>query len=151
HEARLVSNRKGSYDGLTVCTFALGSEELYAWAGREPAVRFLPVSATNGAATIARNRRMVSVNGALAIDLHGQVVADTLTGRQYSGVGGHEAFVTGAREAEAGMSVICLRSTVHVAGEERSTIVAAHSPGSIITTPRHQVHCVATEHGIADL
>lgn len=151
HEAGLVSNRKGSYDGLTVCTFALGSEALYAWAGREQAVRFLPVSATNLPAAIARNRRMVSVNAALAIDLHGQVVADTLTGQQYSGVGGHEAFVTGAREAESGMSVICLRSTVCVAGEERSTIVAEHAPGSIITTPRHQVHCVATEHGIADL
>jgi acyl-CoA hydrolase len=151
HEAGLVTNRKGSYDGLTVCTFGMGSEALYEWAQNEPAVRFLPVSATNLPAAVGRNRRMVSINGALSIDLHGQVVADTLAGRQYSGVGGHESFVTGAREAEDGISVVCLHSTFERNGVVRSKIVPQHPPGSIITTPRHQVQYVATEHGIVNL
>jgi acyl-CoA hydrolase len=151
HEAGKVTNRKGFYDGLTVCTFALGSEALYAWASADPTVRFLPVSAINVPSAIKRNRRMVSMNGALAIDLHGQVVADSLAGRQYSGVGGHESFVTGAREAEEGISICCMHSTVTVGGERRSTIVARLEPGSIVTTPRHQVQYVATEHGVAHL
>ena len=151
HEAGKVSNRKGSYDGLTVCTFAFGSEELYAWAGREAAVRFLPVSATNPPAVIGRNRRVVSVNAAVMIDLHGQVVADSVLGRQHSGVGGHESFVTGAREAEGGASILCLHATTMVDGKRRSRIHAQLPPGSIVTTPRHQVQWVATEYGIVDL
>ncbi len=151
HEAGKVANRKGVYDGFTVCTFALGSRALYDWAEREPAVRFLPVSATNLPSIIGRNRRMVSINSAIMIDLAGQVVADTVAGRQHSGVGGHESFVTGAREAEGGTSSLCLYSTVRVQGERRSRVVAALPPGSVVTTPRHQVHWVATEHGAVNL
>src|SRR5262245_45293215 len=151
HDAGKVSNRKGVYDGYTVCTFALGSRELYDWAGAEPAVRFLPVAATNLPAIIGRNRRFVSINGALGIDLHGQIVADTIGGRPYSGVGGHESFVTGAREAEDGKSILCLASTYTHRGERHSRIAATLPPGSIVTTPRHQVQWIATEHGIVDL
>ena len=151
HEAGKVSNRKGSYDGHSVCTFALGSRALYDWAGREPSLRFLPVSATNPPAVIGRNRNVVSVNAAIMIDLAGQVVADTVAGRQHSGVGGHESFVTGAREAEGGTSILCLHATVAVHGERRARIVAQLPPGSIVTTPRHQVQWIATEHGIANL
>jgi len=151
HDAGKVSNRKGLHDGFSVCTFALGSRALYDWAAREPALRFLPVSATNLPALIGRNRRMVSVNAAIMVDLAGQVVADTVAGRQHSGVGGHESFVTGAREADGGTSILCLHATAMVHGERRARIVAELPPGSIVTTPRHQVHWVATEHGIANL
>jgi acyl-CoA hydrolase len=151
HEAGKITNRKGVYDGYTVCTFALGSRALYDWAEAETAVRFLPVAATNLPAIIGRNRRFVSVNGALGIDLHGQVVADTIAGRPYSGVGGHESFVTGAREADGGKSILCLPSTYAHGGVRRSRIAAELPAGSIVTTPRHQVHWVATEHGVVDL
>lgn len=151
HEAGKVSNRKGSYDGYSVCTFALGSRALYDWAAREPSLRFLPVSATNLPSIIGRNRRPVSVNAAIMIDLAGQVVADTVAGRQHSGVGGHESFVTGAREADGGTSILCLHATALVHGERRTRIVGELPPGSIVTTPRHQVQWVATEHGIANL
>jgi acyl-CoA hydrolase len=151
HEAGKVENRKGVYDGYSVCTFALGSRALYDWAAREESLRFLPVSATNLPATVGRNRRMVSVNAAIMIDLSGQVVADTVAGRQHSGVGGHESFVTGAREADGGTSILCLHATASVHGERRSRIVAELPPGSIVTTPRHQVQWVATEHGIVNL
>jgi acyl-CoA hydrolase len=151
HDAGKVTNEKGVYDGWSVCTFALGSRALYDWSEREPAVRFLPVSAINLPSVIKRNRRMVSINAAIMIDLSGQVVADTILGRQYSGVGGHESFVTGAREAEDGLSIVCLHSTAEVGGERRTKVVAELPPGSIVTTPRHQVHWVATEHGVANL
>lgn len=151
HDAGKVENRKGVYDGYSVCTFALGSRALYDWAAREQSLRFLPVSATNLPSIIGRNRDMVSVNAAIMIDLSGQVVADTVAGRQHSGVGGHESFVTGAREADGGASILCLHATANVHGERRSRIVAELPPGSIVTTPRHQVQWVATENGIANL
>jgi acyl-CoA hydrolase len=78
-------------------------------------------------------------------------VADSIGGRPYSGVGGHESFVTGAREADDGKSIVCLPSTYRHGGERRSRIAAELPPGSIVTTPRHQVHWVATEHGVVDL
>ena len=151
HDAGKVENRKGVYDGFSVCTFALGSRALYDWAEREESLRFLPVSATNLPSIIGRNRDMISVNAAIMIDLSGQVVADTVAGRQHSGVGGHESFVTGAREADGGTSILCLHATANVHGERRSRIVAELPPGSIVTTPRHQVQWVATENGIANL
>ncbi len=151
HRAGRVTNQKGLYDGVTVGTFALGSQALYDWLGSCPDVRMLPVSAVNDPALHRRLRRFVSINGALAIDLAGQVAADHIGGRQYSGVGGHEAFVMGASEAPAGKSILCLRSTATVGGQSISTIVPRLPPGTTVTTPRHHVQWVVTEHGAVDL
>lgn len=151
HEAGKVANRKGLHDGLSIGTFAGGSEALYRWLDRNPLVRLLPVSEVNSPPLLARMRRFTSINAALAIDLHGQVVADVIADRQYSGVGGHETFTMGAREAPGGKSIICLRSTATVAGNRISTIVASLPAGSVVTTPRHQVQYIVTEHGIAEL
>jgi acyl-CoA hydrolase len=151
HQAAKVTNRKGLYDGVSVGTFALGSTDLYAWLADNPLVRILPVSAVNDPALHRRLRRFVSVNGALTIDLAGQVAADHIGGRQYSGVGGHEAFVTGASEATGGKSFLCLKSTATVAGERISTIVPTLPAGTLVTTPRHHVQYIATEYGAVDL
>ncbi|HJQ85183.1 MAG TPA: acetyl-CoA hydrolase/transferase C-terminal domain-containing protein [Candidatus Binatia bacterium] len=151
HRAGKVTNRKGLHDGVSVGTFALGTAALYAWLAEDPVVRMLPVGAVNDPAVHRALRRFVSVNGALALDLAGQVAADHIGGRQYSGVGGHEAFVTGASEATGGKSVLCLRSTAMVAGRRVSTIVPHFAPGTTVTTPRHHVQWVVTEHGAVDL
>ena len=151
HAAGKVTNRKGLYDGVSVGTFALGSQALYAWLHENPVVRMLPVGAVNDPALMRQLRRFVSVNGALAIDLSGQVAADHVGGRQYSGVGGHEAFVMGASEAPGGRSIVCLKSTATVRGERISTIVPALPAGTLVTTPRHHVQWVVTEHGAVDL
>jgi acyl-CoA hydrolase len=151
HEAGKVTNRKGLYDGVTVGTFALGSDALYSWLDDNPVVRMLPVTAVNDPALLRRLRRFVSLNGALAVDLFGQVAADRIGGRQYSGVGGHESFVMGASEAPGGKSVLCLKSTATVGGKRISTIVAALPAGTLVTTPRHHVQWVVTEYGAADL
>jgi len=151
HQAGKISNHKGIHDGYSVATFGAGGADLYRWMNDNPEVRMLPVAEVNDPAIIRRNRRMVSINGALAVDLSGQVMADTTGARQYSGVGGHELFATGAGSSEGGKSIICLHSTAVVGGERQSTITRALPLGTPITTPRHHVQLVVTEHGVADL
>jgi len=151
HEAGKVSNHKGVFDGFSIATFGAGSGGLYRWMHRNPEVRMLPVMQVNDPAIIRGNRRMVSINGAIALDLSGQVMADTVGPRQYSGVGGHELFVVGAHDSEEGKSIICLRSTATVNGAAVSSIVAGLPAGTPVTTPRHHVQYVVTEHGIANL
>ena len=116
HQAGKVTNaRKGIYEVSLATTFARGSAELYRWLDGNDAVAFLDVNVVNDPATIGQNQRLVSINGALSVDLYGQVVADNIDGRQISGVGGHEDFVAGARlDAH---SLICLRSTALVGGK----------------------------------
>jgi len=152
HRAGKVTNdRKGIFPGFSVTTFALGAPELYDWLDGNPDVRFLPVDVVNSPDTISANVDMVSINGALAVDLAGQAVADTLDGRQFSGIGGHEDFVASSGLQLEDRSLICLRSTTTVAGEMRSRITARFDAGAIITTPRHQLDVVITEYGAAEL
>jgi acyl-CoA hydrolase len=152
HEAGKVSNAgKGTYDGVSVSTFALGSEELYSWLHDNRDVAFLPVELVNSPDVIAANRSMVTINGAMAIDIHGQVVADTIDGSQFSGIGGHEDFVAGPGLDLEDRSLLCFPSTVKREGGEISRIVPWFGPGAVITTPRHQVDVIVTEHGAAEL
>lgn len=151
HQAGKVTNRKPVYDGFTVATFALGSAPLYAWLDGNPAVRILPVTEVNESAVLHRLPRLTSVNAALAVDLAGQIAADSVGGRQYSGTGGHESFVSGAGAAPDGRSFVCLRSIATVGGKRISTIVPAFGEGTRVTTPRHHVQHVVTEHGAVDL
>ena len=152
HEAGKVTNaHKGQFDGVSVTTFALGSPALYRWLDRNQAVGFGPVSVVNDPAVIQRNRRFVSINGAIQLDLYGQVVADAVGGRQISGVGGHEDFVAGADLETEDRSLVCLRATVEVDGHVRSRIVPALPEGSVVSTPRHHTATVVTEFGVADL
>ncbi len=151
HRAGKITNRKGHLDGLSICTFALGTRELYDWLDGNEAVRFLPVEQTNAPEAIARNRRMLSINGAIAVDLFGQLIADTLVGRQFSGIGGHEDFVSGAGLAPGGRSLVCLPSSAARNGELLSRIVVVPPPGAVATTPRHAADVIITEHGAAEL
>jgi acyl-CoA hydrolase len=152
HEAGKVTNRsKGIYEGMSISTFAAGEAELYQWIDEQRDVRFLPVELVNDPAVIAANRRFVSINGALAVDLAGQVTADTLGGRQFSGIGGHEDFLAGAGLELEDRSLVCLPSIAVIDGRPVSKIVDQFSRGTIVTTPRHQVDVVVTEHGLAEL
>ena len=152
HLAGKVSNRhKGEFPGVSVTTFALGSQPMYEWLHDNPLVVFAPVSLVNDPAVIGNNESFVSVNGAIAVDLFGQIVADSVEGRQISGVGGHEDFVAGAELATDDVSLICLRSTVEVNGSTQSRILATLPTGSVVATPRHHTGVVITEYGAADL
>jgi acyl-CoA hydrolase len=152
HQAGKVTNaHKGVFDGVSVTTFALGTAELYQWLDANDEVAFLDVSVVNDPTTISRNANLVSINGALSVDLYGQVVADTIDGRQISGVGGHEDFVAGAELRPDAHSLICLRSTVGVAGTPISRIVGKLPEGSVVSTPRHHTGVVVTEFAAAEL
>ncbi len=104
---------------------------------------------TNDPFVIAQNDNMVSINSAISVDLQGQVAADTLGPRQFSGVGGQVDFVRGANRSKGGRSIIAMPSTA--AKGKASRIVAALDRGQAITTPRNDVAFIVTEHGIADL
>lgn len=152
HRAGKVTNRKGGdFDGFSVTTFAAGTPDLYEWLDDNDEVRFMPVSAVNSPESISRNRKMVSINGAMAVDLSGQVIADTIGGRQFSGIGGHEDFVAGPGLVAGGRSLVCLPSSTTVDGRLVSRILGRLPEGSVVTTPRHQVDVVVTEHGAAEL
>jgi acyl-CoA hydrolase len=152
HLAGKISNAgKGQFDGVSVTTFAFGSAELYAWLNDNSDVAFLPVEIVNAPEVIGANRDMVSINGALAIDVHGQVVADTISGDQFSGIGGAEDFVAGAGLELSDRSLICLPSTFSKDDRLQSRIVPSFGAGAVITTPRHQVDVIVTEYGVAEL
>jgi acyl-CoA hydrolase len=151
HQAGKVTNRKGYMDGYSICTFAGGTRELYDWLDGNEEVRFLPVDQVNEPGLIARNRSLVSINGALAVGLGGEIAADTVGGRQFSGIGGHEDFVAGAAFSDHGRSLICLPATATVEDRLVSRITAELPRGTHVTTPRHQADVVITEYGAAEL
>jgi acyl-CoA hydrolase len=151
HEAGKVTNQKGQYDGVSVATFAGGTRGLYDWLEDNEDVAFLPVEIVNSPDVIARNRRPVTINGALAVDIQGQVIADTIRGNQFSGIGGHEDFVAGPALALEAQSLLCLASTYGSGEKTGSRIVPWFEAGAVITTPRHQVDVIITEYGAAEL
>jgi acyl-CoA hydrolase len=151
HQSGKVANRKGLYDGLSVTTFAFGSQALYDWLDGCREVAFLPVELVNSPEAIARNALMTTINGALAVDIHGQVVADTVSGDQYSGIGGAEDFISGPGMSLTQRSLLCLPATYQRDGRIRSRILPWFEAGTVITTPRHQVDIVVTEYGAAEL
>ena len=152
HEAGKVTNaRKGQFAGVSISTFAGGTRELYDWLHENRDVAFLPVDVVNSPEAIGANESMISINAALAVDIHGQVVADTRNGEQFSGIGGHEDFVAGTGLSLSDRSILCLPSTYQVGDETRSRIVPWFDAGTVITTPRHQVDAIVTEFGVAEL
>jgi acyl-CoA hydrolase/GNAT superfamily N-acetyltransferase len=149
-EAGAVTGRKKSLlRGKIVTSFVMGSRRLYEWVHDNPAVEMRPSDFTNDPYVVARNDRMIAVNSALAVDLTGQVAADTLLGRFFSGIGGQVDFVRGAARSRGGKSIIALPSTAKDGGVSR--IMSVLDQGAGVVTSRGDVRYVVTEHGIADL
>ena len=152
HKAGKVTNaHKGQFEGMSISTFAAGTTDLYEWLDGNDAVRFLPVDVVNSPEVIARNAKMVTINGALMIDLWGQAVADTIGSRQFSGIGGHEDFVSVSGLELEDRSLICMPSRATVNGQPVSRIMGLLPEGTVVTTPRHQLDIVVTEYGAASL
>lgn len=135
--------------GKIVASFMMGSRDLYAWAHDNPVVEMRSSSFTNDPTVIARHNNMIAINSALAVDLTGQVAADTLMGRFFSGIGGQVDFIRGAAKSIGGKPIIALRSTAK--DGQVSRIRPAFEEGAGVVTSRGDVHYVVTEHGIADL
>ncbi|HEY5153958.1 MAG TPA: acetyl-CoA hydrolase/transferase C-terminal domain-containing protein, partial [Acidimicrobiales bacterium] len=152
HQAGKVSNlRKGQFEGMSITTFAAGTTDLYEFLDGNQEVRFLPVEVVNSPEIVSKNRKMVTINGALTIDLWGQAVADTIGSKQFSGIGGHEDFVSVAGFELEDRSLLCMPSTANVGGQRISRIAAELAAGAVVTTPRHQLDLVVTEYGVASL
>lgn len=152
HRAGKVTNRhKGVYEGFSVWHVRCGDPRAVRLARRNDDVRFLPVEQVNRPEVIAANGHTVTINGAIVVDLFGQVAADAVGSRQYSGIGGHEDFVAGASLGLDDRSLVCLPSTATVNGSLRSRIVSEPDAGTLVTTPRHHVDVVVTEYGAAEL
>jgi acyl-CoA hydrolase/GNAT superfamily N-acetyltransferase len=145
----ITGARKSLLPGKLVTSFVMGSRALYEWAHDNPALELRGSDFTNDPRVIAENDQMVSVNSALAVDLTGQVAADTLLGKFFSGIGGQVDFVRGASRSRGGRSIIALRSTAR--GGTVSRIRAVFEEGAGIVTSRGDVRYIVTEYGAADL
>jgi acyl-CoA hydrolase len=135
--------------GKIVSAFLMGSRRLYDFVDDNPMIEMRPVDYTNDTSVIRRFRRMVAINSALSIDLTGQVSADSIGTRFYSGVGGQMDFMRGAALAAEGRAIIALPATA--AGGAISRIVPVLAQGAGVVTSRAHVRTVVTEYGVAEL
>jgi acyl-CoA hydrolase len=135
--------------GSVVTGFTMGSERLYRFVDDNPQVRFLDIEFVNNPVIIAKNPQVTSINSALQIDLTGQVCADSMGHKIYSGVGGQVDFVLGSTFSEQGKSIIALPSTARKGTLSR--LVPALERGAGVVTTRALVDYVVTEYGIAEL
>ena len=149
-EAGVVTGaEKTLHPGKIVTTFISGSHRLYDWVDNNPMVEMHPVDYTNDTSIIRRNTRMTAINSALEVDLSGQVCADSIGTRLYSGVGGQMDFMRGAALSPGGKAIIALPSTARSGALSR--IVPVLSEGAGVTTTRAHVQYVVTEFGVAYL
>jgi acyl-CoA hydrolase/GNAT superfamily N-acetyltransferase len=149
-EAGVVTcRRKTFHPGKAVTSFCMGSRRLYDHVDDNPFFEFLPTEVVNDPWLIAKNDRMIAINSALQVDLTGQVCADSIGTRFYSGIGGQVDFIRGAARSRGGRSIIALRSTA--LDGKVSRIVASLTEGAGVVTTRGDVHTVVTEHGVAEL
>ncbi|MDQ3264293.1 MAG: GNAT family N-acetyltransferase [Myxococcota bacterium] len=132
-----------------VTSFIMGTRKLYEWCNDHPAIEMRPSEFTNDPFTIARNDQMIAVNSALAVDLTGQVSADTINGCFFSGIGGQVDFIRGAARSKGGKPIIALPSTAKQGTLSR--IQACLESGAGVVTSRGDVRYVVTEYGVAEL
>jgi len=141
--------RKERNRGKIVTAFMMGTQRLYDFVHDNPMIEMRSVDFTNDTHVIRSFSRMVAINSAIEVDLTGQVVADSIGHRMYSGVGGQMDFIRGAALAEEGRAIIALPSTA--AAGTRSRIVATLALGAGVVTTRAHVRTVVTEWGVAEL
>ncbi len=145
----ITGRRKTTHPGKAVTSFCMGSRRLYDFVHDNPFFEFLPTEYVNDPVVIARNDRMISINSALQVDLTGQVCADSIGTKFYSGIGGQVDFIRGAARSHEGRSILALPSTAK--NGKISRIVPVLSEGAGVVTTRGDVHTVVTEYGVAEL
>jgi len=149
-ESGVVTNRfKKVHQGRTVTSFVSGTQRLFDFIDDNRLVEFHPCDRTNDTTLIRQNPKVVAINSALEVDLTGQVCADSIGHKIYSGIGGQMDFIHGAALSEGGKPIIALPSTA--AGGKVSRITPLLKPGAGVVTTRGHVHYVVTEHGAVDL
>jgi acyl-CoA hydrolase/RimJ/RimL family protein N-acetyltransferase len=149
-EAGAITGARKTVDrGRVVTSFCLGTQKLYDFIDNNPRCAFHPTEYVNSPFVIHQQHKMVAINTALEVDLTGQVCADSIGEKFFSGVGGHVDFNRGAAKAPGGKAIIALPSTAQ--GESISRIVVRLSPGAGVVTTRAGVYYVVTEYGVAYL
>lgn len=145
----LTNARKTLHPGKITAGFMIGTHRLYKWAHDNPLIELHRTEYVNDPFVIAQNDRQVAINSAIEVDLTGQVCADSIGPKLYSGVGGQMDFIYGASRSDGGVPIIALPSTVK--GKGISRIVPMLKRGAGVVTSRYHVHYVVTEYGVADL
>jgi acetyl-CoA hydrolase len=148
----LTNARKSLHPGKIVAGFLMGSNRLYDWVDDNPMIELHRTEYVNDPFVIAQNERMVAVNSAIEVDLTGQVCADSIGPKLYSGVGGQLDFIYGASRAKDGVPIIALPSTNTMKdGTVISKIASMLKHGAGVVTSRNHVRFVVTEYGVAEL
>lgn len=149
-ESGNINNKKKSlFPNKSVATFVEGTKKVYEYVHENPAFLFFPVDFVNNPSVIAQVDNLVAINQALEIDLFGQVCAEAIGTKQYSGIGGQLDFIRGAAAAKNGRPVIVLPSTAK--GGTISRISCQLKQGTPVSDTRNDVHYVVTEYGVANL
>jgi len=147
----LDGEAKTLHPGKIIAGFMIGSKRLYEFVHDNAIIEMHPTEYVNDPFIVAQNDRMVAINSAIEVDLTGQVCADSIGPRLYSGVGGQVDMIYGASRAKGGIPIIALPSTATVKGQNLSKIVSMLKHGAGVVTTRNHVHYVVTEHGVAHL
>jgi acyl-CoA hydrolase len=134
--------------GRALATFLMGSKRLYDYVDDNPFIEMRASDYVNDVSVIKQNTRMVAINSAIEVDVTGQVCADSIGAKMYSGVGGQMDFIRAASLSEGGKAIIALPS---VTSKGISRIVPSLKPGAGVVTTRSHVHYVVTEYGVANL
>ncbi len=145
----ITGARKTLHPGKVIAGFILGSREMYPWLDHNDLVELHPTDYVNDPCVIGQNYRQVAINGAIEVDLTGQVCADSIGPKFYSGVGGQMDFIYGASRSEGGVPIIALPSTAR--NDSMSRIVPMLKQGAGVVTSRNHVHWIVTEYGAVDL
>jgi len=148
-EGIVNGEKKSLHPGKIIAGFVLGTKRSYNFIDNNPVFEFHPQEYVNDPFLIAKNNKMVAINSALEIDLTGQVCADSIGTKFYSGIGGQVDFVRGASHSEGGKPIIALPSATK--DLKYSKIVSTLKPGAGVVTSRGDVHYVVTEYGVAYL
>ena len=148
---KLTNKRKALQRGKGVTGVVFGSQSLYEWVDQNPGVIVEPLEYVNAPETIARHENMISINSCIAVDLYGQICAESAGLRHISGTGGQLDYLTGAAMSAGGKAFICMTSSfVDKAGVRRSRVLP-HFNGDIVTDPRSQAYYIVTEYGAVNL
>ena len=152
YRAGKLSNKKKNIDrGKGVFGCAIGSRELYEWLDDNPGIAAYPLEYVNRPSVISQLDNMVSINSCVAIDLYGQVAAESAGARQISGTGGQLDFLLGASASRGGKAFICMSSTHYDKDGVPYSRIRPQFNGDIITSPRSQVYFLVTEYGAVNL
>jgi acetyl-CoA hydrolase len=147
-EAGVLTNAKKTiHPGKIIAGFILGTQRLYDWSHNNPLIEFHRTEYVNDPFVVSQNHRMVAINSAIEVDLTGQVCADSIGPKLYSGVGGQLDFIYGASRSTGGVPIIALPSKT----KNFSRIVGLLKHGAGVVTTRNHVHYIVTEFGIAEL